>query len=288
MIATAIATLTLLAILRVPPSKKTHSEATRGPVVLFDPNPKHLWNRVYEGLWIRKDSVGNACGTDALDPLLWMETEHLLTGASHQQALIVLDEFLRTHWEKEIRDPLKKAILQRDLWAIFDWSAIPGGQHDSERRELQTRLAEALRRLELTASEIKSLPDNYAQAIASGEFEKEYDRANRERAFLPFDLPDPLGPWVCMRGDRGPVAEMHVGETSGRSRFLVFVRLPAGRQATLDYFHALWNVSDPWSTGQIDVGRGDLNPNLPQFPVGTQVALLRQMMTFDRAGALVA
>jgi hypothetical protein len=78
-----------------------------------------------------------------------------------------------------------------------------------------------------------------------------------------------------------------MGETSGRSRFAIFVRLPEGRKATLEYFQTVWNVPDPWAGAQTDVRRGGLSPNLPQFPVGTQVALLRQMMLFDRAGNLV-
>jgi hypothetical protein len=280
--------LLLLGVWPELPAQNSDSEKSGVAAGLYDANPKHLWNRLDGALLIRTDSTGAEFGTDTLDPLLWPESQHLLSGPSHQRALNVLDEFLRTHGENQIRNPLKKAMLQRSLWAVFDWTASMGGEHAAERRQLQIRLAEVIRRLALTASEVKSLPDNYAQAVASGEFAKESDSAIRERAFLPFDLLDPRGPWVCIRGDRGPVAEMHVGEISGRSRFLVFVRLPGGRQGTLDYFHALWNVPDPWSPGQIDVARGDLNPNLPQFPVGTQVALLRQMMTFDRDGALVA
>jgi len=37
------------------------------------------------------------------------------------------------------------------------------------------------RRLALTSEEIKSLSDNYVQAVACGGFAIEYDRANRER-----------------------------------------------------------------------------------------------------------
>ena len=96
-----------------------------------------------------------------------------------------------------------------------------------------------MRRLALGAREINALPDNHTQAAASGAFAKEYDPANRDRVFLPPELFQPRGPWVCIKSDQGPVAENHVGSVSGRSRFLVFVRLPQGRQATLDYFRAV-------------------------------------------------
>jgi hypothetical protein len=37
--------------------------------------------------------------------------------------LHLLDELLHTDAENLIRDPVKRALLQRDLWAVFDWSA---------------------------------------------------------------------------------------------------------------------------------------------------------------------
>ena len=85
------------------------------------------------------------------------------------------------------------------LWAVFDWSARGDSDHRGERRELQVRLAEV------------ALPDNYAQAAASGAFAKEYDPAKRDRVFLPPELFQPRGPRVCIKGDQRPVAESHVG-----------------------------------------------------------------------------
>jgi hypothetical protein len=230
-----------------------------------------------------------AYGADALDPLLWPQTEHLLAGPSHRRALDLLDEFLRTHSENLIRDPVKRALLQYQLWAIFDWSALRDDNYTAERAELQGRLARVLRRLALTPQEIRSLPDNYAQAVTSGAFAREYDPARRDRAFLPPDLLQPRGPWVCIKGDWGPVAEGHVINVSGRSRFSVFVRLPQGRRGTLDYFQTLWNFREPWVKSDLVAAPDpELNPDLPQFPVGTQVALLRQMMLIDSSGALAA
>jgi len=278
----------LLAVLQETPATSSNLEESGNAPTIYDPNPNHIWNRLYDALFIRRNQAGTTYGADALDPLLWPGTKHLLAGSSHQRALSILDEFLRTHAENQIRDPVKRALLQRNLWAVFGWSAPVLGDHTAERQELQVRLAEVLRRLALTPEEIKSLPDNYAQAVASGAFAKEYDPSNRDRVFLPPNLLQPGGPWVCIRGDREPVAGNHVGEFLGRSRFLVFVRLPQGRKATLNYFQTLWDVPEPWATGERDPMNGELNPHLPQFPVGTQVALLRQMMLFDRNGTLVA
>ena len=135
---------------------------------------------------VREDRHGTQFGADSLDPLLWPESEHLLAGPSHERALRVLDEFLQTHAENLIHDPVKRALLQRDLWAMFDWSVMRdsvNNQYDKEKRELQIRSAEVLRRLALTPEEIKALPDNYAQAVASGDFAKEYDPAIPATAF---------------------------------------------------------------------------------------------------------
>jgi hypothetical protein len=270
------------------------SESTGGAVVLYDPNPAHIWNRLYDALLIREDPAGSKYGEDSLDPLLWLNSEHLLAQPSHQRALHVLDEFLERHAENLIHDPVKRAILQRDLWAVFDWSVLQESpsekpKYDKEKRDLQTRLAEVLRRLALTPEEIALLPANYGEAVASAAFAKEYDPAHPERAFLPPDLFDPLGPWVCINGNSyfgQPVAIDHLMTFSGRSRFLVFVRLPAGRKATLEYFRALWNFPQPWVPSD-PPGQSDINPDLPSFPAGTQVLLLRQMTLFDNQGNLV-
>ena len=88
---------------------------------LYDRNPDHVWNRLYRSFYGRAAADGREYGYDELDPLLWDNTKYHLSGESHDRALRVLDEFLQTHAERLIPDPLKRAILQRDLWAVFDW-----------------------------------------------------------------------------------------------------------------------------------------------------------------------
>lgn len=276
-----------------PPAARTSERA----VAIFDPDSAHIWNRLYAALWVREDRQGTQYGADSLDPPLWYETEHLLAAPSHARAIRVLDEFVQTHAENLIRDPLKRAILQRDLWAVFDWSvrqssASQRPEYDKEKQELQTRLAETLKRVALSPKEIESLPDNYAQAVASGAFATEYDPAHRERAFLPPDLFDPKGPWFLLdnRGNLEPFASAHIFAFSGRSSFFVFVRLPGGRKAAVDYLQALWNFPEPWVHGGALASddQASINPVLPSFPAGTEVALLRQLTLFDNQGNLVS
>lgn len=264
---------------------------------IYDQNPSHIWNRLYAALLVRESAEGKRYGEDSLDPMLWRESNHLLAEPSHQIAVHVLNEFLQTRAENLIHDPLKRAMLLRDLWSVFDWSVEQysegkGGQpgYGNAKRELQARLAEVLERLAPSLEQIRSLPNNYAQAVASGVFAPEYDPAYPRKAFLPPDLFDPRGPWVCITPSpesigHGGVAKFHVANVSGRSVFLVFMRLP--HQATFGYFEILWNFPQPWVAGPSPDGPLEVNPDLPSFPSGTQVALVRQMMLFDSRGNLV-
>ncbi len=251
-------------------------------LTIFDPDPNHIWNRTYACLFVRHGTDGTAYGMDSLDPLLWEETRHLLIGSSHRRALTCLDEFLEVHAERMELDPAKRAVYQHDLWAIFDWVAA-GDDLPQERRELETRLAEIIRRLALTSEEIRGLPDTYAVAEAAQGFARAYDPQNPRQPFLPPDLFRSDGPWVCLSAySEKPTAIVHF---SGRSRFLVFMRLPAGRDATAAYVRGLRTSSEPPV-----LRRGSrhvlLNLALPQFPVGTQVALVRQAILIDDKGKL--
>jgi hypothetical protein len=114
---------------------------------------------------VRIDPAGKEHGFDAVDPLLWSETNYLLTGESHAQALALANEFLRTHAERQITDPTNRAILQRDIWAVFDWADQPDLPHQTERRELTAKLAPIIWRLALSPDELATLPDTYARAL---------------------------------------------------------------------------------------------------------------------------
>jgi hypothetical protein len=251
---------------------------------LYDPDPNHVWNRLYHSLFGRTGRDGREYGYDEIEPLLWSNTKFLLTNPSNQQALAVLAEFLSTHAERKITDPLKRAILQRDLWAVFDWSA--GLQTDlTERLSLQIKLVAVIKRLALSPDEIATLPATYQAAVHPKTFATAYDPNQPQQPFLPPDLFDPKGPWVSLSARGGPVARVHLDGFSGRSVFLIFVNLPEGREATLNYLHKLSEfpqrrLPDPEGFGFT------LDPNLPQFPAGTKLALVREMMLIDSQGNL--
>ena len=100
------------------------STGTPDKTAIYHPDHDHLWNRVHEALFVRVDEDGREHGRDSVDPLLWPETsEFLLQGKSHEKIITLLDEFIAKDGEKSIKDPLKRAVLQHDLWAVFDWTA---------------------------------------------------------------------------------------------------------------------------------------------------------------------
>jgi len=132
-----------------------------------------------------------------------------------------------------------------------------------------------MRRVALTNEQIEALPDNYKAAAVSKMFPAAYDHERPYRSFLPPDLLDEKGPWVTLGKNAGlPIAQQHEDEFS-RSDFLVFLRLPGGRQATLSYLRRI--NAQPKTVDRA-----------VQFPVGTEVALLRHMMLIDRLGHLKA
>ena len=208
---------------------------------VYDPDSQHLWNRLFHQLYRRTTNDGRELGWDALDPLLWHNTTYLLEGASYQQTISVLDEFLSTKGENLITDPLKRAIFQRDMWAVFDWLTLRSDSYPTQSQELQWRLVQLIRRVALTEAEILSLPDNYEATVRSGAFPMSYQTETPNIGFLPADLLQPDGEWVGLGREDGPVAMSHTEEFPffGRSVFLVFVRVPGGREATLQFLREL-------------------------------------------------
>ena len=89
------------------------------------------------------------------------------------------------------------------------------------------------------------------------------------------------------------VAPSHVASFSGRSTFQIFIRCPGGRKATLAYLQTLNLYRTPWALEPAEIAtdtstqesvRWDpvrVNKDTPQFPAGTVVALVRQMVAID-------
>jgi len=248
---------------------------------LYDPDPKHLWNRVNDALFVRTaPDNGEPYGSGELDILFWPTTKHLLTSPSHERAVRVLDDFIRTHGERLIRDPLKRALLQRDLWQLFDWSAVD--DQSPSRAELQQRLVTVMKRLALSVEEITRLPDNYAQADA-----------RLEAAGFPQGLFAADGPWLPLANPYGDTAPEHTRSFGNRSVFTVFVNFPDGREQALRYLKELRDFTPAMIYFEETIAGQErhalrTNPATPQFPANTRWAIVRRMCLIDDQGRMRA
>jgi hypothetical protein len=234
-------------------------------VTVYDPNPKHLWNRLHEALYVRLDGEGPD-DPGELDPFLWQRSPYQEKGERYNRAVAVLDEFIAERGDKLIADPRKRALLQRDLWVLFDTVApsrflVAPDQRDGE-IELAGRVAKVLPRLALTADQIKALPDNFAEAVAARKFPDWFDAGR---------LWDADGPWVLLSSEeKVPLARTHVEFFGGRPAFFVFLRLPDGRDQARKY------LADLRSHGT--------DAKLPAG--GAYFALVRQMQLIDDRGRI--
>jgi hypothetical protein len=287
-----------------PPKHRNHPRAdvsSHAQEQLFDRDTHHPWNRLHRLLYSRTTQEGKVYDQESLEPLFLLGSRFLTEGPSHEQAIALLDEVLKERADAVTKDPLKRAVLQHDLWAVFSTTVSdaqqilrvdqqsgqiiyadrfedPGDgalpeQQRARRRELQKRLVQVMRRIALTTEEINALPDNLTQAVKAGAYPKTFDPKDPTRAFLPTDLLNTDGSWVAVsnltRADEEFLAAPeHVRFTKGRSVFVVFLRLPDGRRATEAFLKEMRD--------------GDL----PQFPEGTQTALLRRMLLIDNSGTL--
>lgn len=231
---------------------------------IYDPDPNHLWNRILvvfyrqkiannasartDALWSGRVEEPRWVGPDVLDPPLGYHPKFLLNDEPFAKCNALLDEFISRHGATLIHDPLKRALLQRDLWAVFDVLAqagqdtsIPMGAMEfrvsapaplpasleKHRTILERKLAQVIRSLALSREEIGSLPDTYAAAIKSGAFSDVLE-SNRYN-FLPHSLFPTNSGWheilpVHSFTQKVPEVLEHTVVAGGRSVFRVFVK----------------------------------------------------------------
>lgn len=263
------------------------------PQAIYHKDREHLWNRVHAAFFVRTGPDDRSYGEDRLEPLLWSESKYLLEGKTADRAAAVLGEFLRDKGEALIDDPLKRAILQRDLWLVSNWLA---GKPDDDRKRLDPLLAQVIRRLALTSEQIAKLPDNYAATVASKKHADRFDAEKPERSYLPADMFMTDGPWVCVGRTDGPTAPFHLREDGGsrftNSAFLIFLKLPGSRDKTLEFLKTLAAFDKPLVLPNADEKtKRSLsylpNPAMPQWPTGTEVALVRRAMLIDSSRKVV-
>lgn len=269
------------------PSKTENAKKEAGNK-LFDPDPNHPWNRLHQFFYVRSLAKGGTYAYRGPDAPLGRRGSgpdtFLIAGESYEKAIRLLDDFLKAKDDERIKDPLKRALLQRDLWYVFDGlmelyyresaEAVAKGKR-LQRRAVQKRLAQLMRRVEQPASGLQALPDNYALAVTSGAFPTKFDPKHPKQPYLPADLRlDDKSAWVAIRSRSTEFcAPQHANFVQGKSVFLSMLRLPGGRKETEDYLARLPNER---IRGLVDL------------PDGSQVALVRRMLLPDDKGGLQA
>jgi len=268
---------------------------------LYSHDSKHIWNRVQNNLLIRTGSDGSKWGCDEVDPLLWSGSKHVLLGAKYQETVALLHEFLNSHSERLVRDPLVRAVFQRNLLAVFHWVTEPIGFPDhsikccaeccgnvvgceKERTQLAELLAAMIKAVAISTDEIHRLPDNYGGLRAT-------------QTADGFYLPGGRGFALMGRDDGMPAAPIHLSNFP-MSAFFVYLRLPPPAhlttaesiEATRTFSRSRAQVvtASARSAQAPDPRRdncllaGSCGP--PQFPAGTETALLRRAILVSNEG----
>ena len=266
------------------------------PPPLFDADPQHLWNRLFAAVAIRPSllpsrrggaPVARIEGGDRIEFFGWGGTTYWDEPANVAKLEELLDQFLAQGGETLSTDPLKRVLLQRDLWTLFDFLTIRhiGRRGDIETRhrrdELCGKLARAIHALALPAKTLAKLPDNYAMAIQSGRFAATHD-FDPKREYLPPRILSGADEWQELdfyQARRSEDVErryvfLHMRAFQGRSYFRVFCRFPNGRSQLEDYLRELDATGIDWRASA-QHGSVALKPDAPQLPAGTEVALLQ-------------
>jgi len=267
---------------------------------VYAEDPAHPWNQLYAALYLRALTPEDFVDTEQLDPVLWTGTGlYLLKPPTHAQAIALLDDFLENDRAALIDDPLRRALLQRDLWAVYDWTFSlkwfsPRQQHYyPELREavdaLRPRLVQIMKRVALTEEEIAGLPDVLADAGAAGvALPAARDRFEETADFvLAADLCREEAGWrlIIRQSGQRPTALEHAESFGARAVFELHARFPEEEDAE-QFLAALAAVEPPKQERPSIAAREELMTALPAPAEGTQFILLRRTLLIDTTGAL--
>lgn len=278
------------------------------PLPLFDADRQHLWNRLFAAITVRPSRlpsvrggppVARIEGGDRIEFFGWGGTTYWDEAAHLAQLDRLLDEFLANEGDKLSTDPMKRVLLQHDLWTLFDFLmdrhiARHGDlETRSRRNELCRKLARAIQVLALPAEILAGLPDNYTLAVQSGRFADSHD-FDPKRDYLPPHILSDADEWQELdfyQAQRSEDVErryvfLHMRAFQGRSYFRVFCRFPKGRPQLETYLLDLDKRGIDWRASA-QHGSIMLTPGAPELPAGTEVALVQFLIALDPKGQLV-
>lgn len=272
------------------------------PLPIFDADPNHLWNRLLHAFYTRvshlppregEPAVDCIEGGDWLDFLGWTRTDYWSDEQTCRRLNSLLDEFLAQHGATLIQDPLRRVILVRDLWAAFDFyvgqniDRLGDRARQQRRTSLARKLARVMQSLAPTAGELAELPDTYQAAIASGRFAKA-DGGDQRVSYLPATLFTQPDEWVEIDFYQPKLHEdlqnrfitLHTRSYRARSYFRIFYKFPGGRARLAEYLKLVDAQGVDWRFAAQN-GFIRLLHDVPQIPVGTEVALVQLLMGLD-------
>jgi len=272
------------------------------PLPLFDADPQHLWNRLFAAVTIRSSllpsvrggpPVARIEGGDRIEFFGWGGTTYWDAPGNVARFERLLDQFLGEGGAKLSTHPLKRVLLQHDLWTLFDFLMVRHiariGDLDIRQRrgELCHKLACAIQLLSLPKETLAKLPDNYSLAIQSGHFAATHDFGPK-RDYLPPRLLSGNDEWQELdfyQARRSEDVErryvfLHMRAFQGRSYFRVFCRFPKGRPQLENYLRELDARGIDWRASA-QHGSIALAPDAPKLPAGTEVSLVQFLIALD-------
>ncbi len=243
------------------------------------------YDTLYDVLMMRYGPDGKLYAQNDTTPAIFAWSEFPFDDKTFKKFNAALDAFAALPEAKiEAYSDVKRALLQRHLWKVFDttfnwdwWkgSWYWGGRksfpktHMDRRTASQPKIASLIRRLALTKAEILALPNTMTVTVNSGAFAQAHDPKDRFKSFLPADLYAKESSWICVGEDKKSIpASTHTGKLYARSIFLQFMRLPGGRAETLEYMERIKKKPE-------------------QFPVGTQFALIEQPFLISKEAEVI-
>lgn len=275
---------------------------SEAPLPVYDSDPQHLWNRLFSAFYIRPRQFPAAGkqparvqyeGGDVIEFLAWGRTQYWSSEAVIRKVEPLVDEFLKKNSAKQFSGPLKRAVFQHDLWAVYDHLIDQnikraGTRETRHRREtLCRKLAKCIQQLALSPDEIRRLPDNYVLAAKSGAFAAAH-KFDPKVNYLPRGLFTKPDVWVeidfyfpNMHEDiMDRFISLHARSLQGRSYYRIFYRFPNGRKQVADYLKTIEKTGIDWKRA---AQFGFIPPpkNVQQIPVGTEVALVQFMVLLD-------
>jgi len=253
--------------------------------VCGDENTADPYDTLYDVLMTRHGKDGKTYALDETGPPIFVLSNFPFGDRTYKKFHAALDAFAALPQSKiEAYSEIKRALLQRHLWKVFDatfphnWQVQLGRtQSLPERRAaVRPKIASLIRRLALTQQQILAIPNTIVATAESGDFNQSYDPTDQFKPFLPADLYANESSWVSFVDERGPLpgedrsplpAFRHSRKLKMRSAFLQFIRVPGGRRETLKFLE-------------------DYNDSKRAFPVGTQFAFIEQALLIRSDGQL--